>query len=82
LRGSDAQQPRKADPRYGAALIKPMINAPPVVYLSRPKYCGNDKFAPLEPVGSQSTASKETPEFQENRLDEYLTMAKKENSPV
>ncbi len=38
FRGSDAQQPRKADPRYGAALIRPMMNAPRVARLSRLKY--------------------------------------------
>lgn len=38
FRGSDAQQPRKADPKYGAALIKPMMNAPRIARLSRLKY--------------------------------------------
>ena len=49
FRGSDTQQPRNADPMYGAEFIKPTRNESWVDMLPIWKTSGNDKFAPLEP---------------------------------
>jgi hypothetical protein len=57
-----------------------MMKAPGVVVLSSWKYCGKDKFAPLEPVASQSAAFKESPELQQSRIYMYFSISKKENS--
>ena len=56
LNGSESQQPRKAEPIYGAALIKPTRNVSRVEDEPIPKYLGNVRFAPLEPAFNVSLA--------------------------